>query len=81
MLCDSAVLLSLSLCSHALNFRLYWLFGRLGVFSIGLTALMRLWGVFEHLAVLPRLGVPSLSALVRPSWLLAVMRSGGALRP
>lgn len=76
VLCVFAVLVSLSLCRESLKFCRCWLFGRLGVFSVGLTALMRIQANFEPLAVLPRLGVPSLSALVRPPVLLSVMRSG-----
>lgn len=57
--CDIAVLFSLSLCSHALNFRLCWLFSLSGVFSLGLVPLVRLCAVFEPLTVCAWFGVPS----------------------
>lgn len=81
VLCDSAVLVSLSLCSHALNFRLYWLFWAFGCILDRVNRFNAIVDRFRAFGGFAWLGVPSLSALVRPPVLPSVMCSGVALVP
>lgn len=74
-----AVLLSLSLCSHARYFRPCWLFSLSGVFSVGCVAFVRSVAKFKPLTVAQAAPLP-LGASSR-AVLRSVIRSGGALLP
>lgn len=78
--CAFAVLLSLSYSRIKPNFRPCWLFGCSGVFSIGLTAFIRLQAILEPFAVFSRLGDLLRLPFVRPSCVQALrsVRDGRA---